>query len=196
MAGIPEKFVLYAGTSASVRRMLDEIVTPRGIRMRAFRSVEAGRVLLTQGGCDLIVVELNGDTPDELHSLVELKHEYPQTPVLVLVDHGDILTAVRTIKAGAINCLEKPVETESLIPAVDEALEQANASPSATQLTPTEMTVLQHMLRGRTSRQIADVLCRSPRTIEVHRSHIMHKLGVSTMVDLVRTASAMGLFET
>ena len=60
-------------------------------------------------------------------------------------------------------------------------------------LTSMETTVLQHVLQGRTNRQIGQSLHRSPRTIEVHRSHIMRKLGASTIVDLVRAASARGL---
>ncbi|MDI6451629.1 LuxR C-terminal-related transcriptional regulator [Anaerobaca lacustris] len=78
---------------------------------------------------------------------------------------------------------------------MDEALDQINPWPSnaVMQLTPVATTVLQHILKGRTNRQIAEALRRSPRTIEVHRRHIMRKLGASTIVDLIRAASARGL---
>jgi DNA-binding NarL/FixJ family response regulator len=58
-----------------------------------------------------------------------------------------------------------------------------------------EKTVRQLILEGKTNSETARILHRSPRTIEVHRSHIMHKLGVSCMVDLIRKASAIGLFD-
>jgi DNA-binding NarL/FixJ family response regulator len=93
------------------------------------------------------------------------------------------------------DCLEKPVTIESLVPAVNElfGLIKARASDSKKALTSAEATVLRHVLQGRTNRQIGQSLHRSPRTIEVHRSHIMRKLGASTIVDLVRAASARGL---
>ncbi len=141
-----------------------------------------------------MVVELDGDGTPELQSISGMKQQYPNTPVLVIVERGDIPKAVQAMKAGAVNCLEKPIEMEQLSMAVDELLDQADprASHEAPPLTPTEITVLGHILEGKTSRQIAKTLCRSSRTIEIHRSHIMHKLRVSNMVDLVRAASGMG----
>jgi two-component system, LuxR family, response regulator FixJ len=115
--------------------------------------------------------------------------------VLVLVHHGDIRATVQAMKTGACDCLETPVESDRLKEIVERLLGSMDSRPPANPLTPMEITVLGHILEGKTSRQIADTLCRSPRTIEVHRSHIMHKLGVSTIVDLIKVVAGMGLLE-
>ena len=104
-------------------------------------------------------------------------------------------SAIQAIKAGADNCLEKPVDAEQLCSEIQALLDQAAPSPSCPvgTLTPMEKTVLHLILEGKTNHETAKVLHRSPRTIEVHRRHIMHKLGISNIVELVRKASTMGL---
>ncbi len=94
--------------------------------------------------------------------------------------------------------LKKPVETEPLISAMSELLDQIDtqSDDSAAPLTRMETRVLQYILQGRRNRQIAEALHRSPRTIEVHRRHIMRKLGAPTIVDLVRAAAMMHLDAT
>ncbi len=195
MTETPREFVFYAGTSAFICDTLHGIVNPRDFAVRALASEAECRDALGKVNCALLIVDLDGHSPAEVRSLVGLRMEHPQTPVIVLVDHGNIPVAVEAIKGGASNCLEKPIDVRQLTSAIDELLDRADprTDQSNPPLTPTEITVLGHILEGKTSRQIARVLCRSPRTIEVHRSHIMHKLGVSTMVDLIRAASAMGL---
>lgn len=195
MTGTSERLVLYAGKSPPIRNVMKNILASRGVGMREFSSVDECRESLAKENRNLlVVVELNGDGARGLQLLAEMKQECPQISVLALVEHGDIPTAVQAMKGGAANCLEKPIETERLTGAIDELFDHADAITGYPHppLTPMEITVLRHILEGKTSREIADTLHRSPRTIEVHRSHIMHKLGVSTMVDLIRTASALG----
>ena len=155
-----------------------------------------GRLVHEKG--TLLVMELNGDTAAALHSMAEVKQRHPQVPVLAIVDRGDIPTTVQAMRAGAANCLEKPVETEPLFSAMSELLDQIDtqSDDSAAPLTRMETTVLQYILQGRPNRQIAEALHRSPRTIEVHRRHIMRKLGASTIVDLVKAAAMMHLDAT
>ena len=155
-----------------------------------------GRLVHEKG--TLLVMELNGDTAAALHSMAEVKQRHPQVRVLAIVDRGDIPTTVQAMRAGAANCLEKPVETEPLFSAMSELLDQIDtqSDDSAAPLTRMETTVLQYILQGRPNRQIAEALHRSPRTIEVHRRHIMRKLGASTIVDLVKAAAMMHLDAT
>ena len=194
MSETRRKSVFYAGTSASVREQLDDILVPQGIELRAFTSIDDCRESLVRDHYALLVVELNGDAPRGLQSLAELTNGHPHVPVLAIVDRGDIPTTIQAMRAGAANCLEKPVTLESLAPAMNELFDQMEArfDGSAVPLTAMETTVLQHILEGRTNRQIADALYRSPRTIEVHRRHIMCKLGASTIVDLVRAVGLKG----
>jgi len=186
--------VIFAGTSISVREMLDQMATQRGILMRVIRSMQDCHWGLVHEKGTLLVMELNGDTAAALHSMAEVKQRHPQVPVLAIVDPGDIPTTVQAMRAGAANCLEKPVETEPLTSAVSELLDQIDtqSDDSAASLTRMETTVLQYILQGRPNRQIAEALHRSPRTIEVHRRHIMRKLGALNVVDLMKAASTGG----
>ena len=187
--------VIFAGTSALARERLNEVAAQRGIQMRVLASVQDCSKILARKKVALLVAELDGNTDRELQLLAQLTHQHPQVSVLAIVERGDIPTTVQAIRAGAANCIEKPVAIEPLNAAVNELLNQIDARSSnyRASLTSMETTVLQHILQGKTNRQIGQSLHRSPRTIEVHRSRIMRKLGASTIVDLVRAASARGL---
>ena len=192
-----EKTVFFVGPLGSMGKVLSGALASRGIRMHGFRSAEECHKLLSEGNCDLLVVDLDGDASRSLDLLAELEQRCSRTLKLALVDHGDIPTAIQAIKAGATDCLEKPVERERLVRGIDDLLQQTaqDLHHAKSVLTPMETTVLHLILEGKTNHETAQALHRSPRTIEVHRRHIMQKLGVSNMVDLVRTASAMGLFD-
>lgn len=198
MIGTPQRHVCFVGNSVPARQMLSDILSSRGVTIRASKPPNNGAELGVHDDCAMLVVELDGDAPQGLQHVTALRQKCPYAPVLAIVDRGNIPLAVEAIRVGAAHCLEKPVNVEEMTAAIDELLSQIDlrATHAPIQLTPMEMTVLGHILEGRTSREIAKLLCRSPRTVEVHRSHIMHKLDVSTMVDLVKAASAMGLFET
>jgi two-component system response regulator FixJ len=128
--------------------------------------------------------------------LKETRRVAPEAPVIMLVNQGDIQTAVRAIKAGAADCLERPLETDSLLSAIDMALQKStNGGTRRSPLSETERQVLHLMLLGYTNAVIARTLSRSRRTVEVHRSHIMRKLDVEGMVDLVRKCARLGLLE-
>ncbi len=197
MAEARDKTVFFVGQLGSMDKALSDALARRGIQTRTFRSTDDFRNSLGEGNCDLLVVDLDGDTDQSLGLTAELGRTLRRIPAIALVDHGDIATAIRAIRAGADNCLEKPVDTQQLSAEIQTLLDQAVPSPpcSVETLTPMEKTVLQLILEGKTNSETARTLHRSPRTIEVHRSHIMAKLGVSGMVDLARVASVIGLFD-
>jgi two-component system, LuxR family, response regulator TtrR len=101
---------------------------------------------------------------------------------------------VRAIRAGATDCLEKPVDTGRFLRAVGSLLRATDAAPPGAEplLTKTEATVLRLVLQGETSQEIAETLHRSRRTIEVHRRNIMRKLQVSDLADMVKKAARQG----
>jgi DNA-binding NarL/FixJ family response regulator len=145
--------------------------------------------------CGLLIVCL-GDEPDSgCELIVQAKATYPAIPILAMVRPGDVSLAVGAMKAGAADCLETSVEAATVRSAILGLLERYDAADRSTDLglTQTESLVLDHILEGRTSRQIADMLHRSTRTVEVHRQAIMHKLGASNRVDLFKRASLLGL---
>lgn len=127
-------------------------------------------------------------------------------PVIVLTGHGDVSLAVRAIKAGAIEFLEKPFERSALLTAIEEALalaargERSHAASADAvvrlgALTPREREVLDGMVLGRPNKLIAYNLDIATRTVEVHRANLMEKLGCRSLSDVLRIAFAAGLGE-
>ncbi|CAG4883889.1 Transcriptional regulatory protein TdiR [Georgfuchsia toluolica] len=117
-------------------------------------------------------------------------------PVLFLSAHGDVPAAVNAMQLGAIDFLQKPFNSQEFLNSVNRAITLARETyaqqlrESATQklltrLSEREKDVLQHVLRGQTSKQIAKLLGISPKTVDVHRANIMRKLDVTTYPDLV-----------
>jgi two-component system response regulator FixJ len=127
-------------------------------------------------------------------------------PVIMLTGHGDVTLAVRAIKAGAVEFLEKPFERLALMAAIDAALDrnartgrqQIETSEAVVQLaslTARERDVLDGMVLGRPNKLIAFDLTIATRTVEVHRANLMEKLGARSLSDVLRIAFAAGLGE-
>ena len=125
-------------------------------------------------------------------------------PVVFVTGKGDIPTSVRAMKAGAIDFLTKPVKDKDLFEAVSsaEALdaesrrlhsELETMQAKVRTLTPREREVLTHVVAGRLNKQIAGDLGTVEKTIKVHRSRMMEKLGIRMVADLVRMAEKLNL---
>lgn len=153
---------------------------------------------LAERPCDLFIVDLDGCEVEGLHALAQVRRMAPWISSLAIVERAAVRCAIRAMKVGANDCLEKPVQQERLAVAIERHLSRAKASGGRSRkaLTQTEIQVLQLILAGRTSRDIAVELHRSKRTIDVHRKNIMHKLEASSPVDLVRRAMGMGFSQS
>ncbi|MDB5736687.1 MAG: fixJ [Sphingomonas bacterium] len=125
-------------------------------------------------------------------------------PVVVLTGHGDVTLAVRAIKAGAVDFLEKPFEKIALLAAIEDAFQrledagrvQVDAGEAAVRLaalTPRERDVLEGLVRGQPNKITAYELGISTRTVEVHRANLMQKLKVRSLSDVLRLSFAAGL---
>jgi two-component system response regulator FixJ len=179
--------LVFADGDERTAETLASVLGDEGIRVT--RPLELDECLdLLARHCWECLVLAGGETRAMFDALSQCRRIYPEVPVLVLVRHGDIETAVRAMKAGAADCVEMPVETARLLSVVTDLCCQAVREPPAyrAQLTRMERTVLGHILEGHTNREIADAICRSPRTIEVHRRHIMKKLGATNLVELLK----------
>jgi two-component system, LuxR family, response regulator FixJ len=126
---------------------------------------------------------------------------------VVLTGEGNVDLAVRAMKAGALDFIEKPYEAETLLKTVDAAFarnEQASAAASTTDsartkidlLSPRERDVLMGLIEGRSNKVIAYDLDISPRTVEIYRANLMTKLGVRSLPEALRIAFAAGLVPT
>lgn len=145
--------------------------------------------------CDLIITDVRMPGRDGMELLTEVKRLFPWLPVIVMTSYGDIPLAVKALKTGAADFVEKPLEWERFLVLVDSTLQQNDLSNflKGKSLTKTEKIVLRMILHGHTNKEIAHIMGRSIRTIEVHRSHIMRKLGVDNVVELVKRSTAMDL---
>ncbi len=121
--------------------------------------------------------------------------------VIVLTGHGDVATAVKAMKAGAADFLEKPYQPMALIEAVRRALHRAaeaaplpeDARELIGRLTPREHEVLVGLTAGGSNKSIARDLNVSPRTVEMHRANMMERLGARSLSDALRIAHDAGL---
>ena len=125
-------------------------------------------------------------------------------PIIMLTGHGEIALAVRAMKAGAIDFIEKPFEKSVLLAAIEQAFNRldgtgrhrqdaVDAGVQLAALTPRERNVLEGLVQGLPNKTIAYDLGISPRTVEVHRSNLMHKLGAGSLSEVLRIAFAAGL---
>ena len=130
--------------------------------------------------CDVKMAELNG-----LDLLRLVRKVRPELPVIVLTAYADVSMTVQAMKDGAVDLLEKPLERGSFLDAIEKALAKQEL-PASEPLTRAERRVLQFVVEGKSNRLIARILHRSVRTVEDHRSHLMQKLGVTNIVELIK----------
>ena len=155
-----------------------------------------------QDGCILLDVRMPG--MDGLAVQNALNQRGNNMPVIILTGHGDVPVAVEAMKGGALEFLEKPYEKQALIGAIENAfssLDSQNADDrrsreakaKLTSLTPREMEVLQCLVDGQTNKGIAQTLSISPRTVEIHRAHMMEKLQADSLSNALRLAFLAGI---
>lgn len=153
-------------------------------------------------GCALLDVRM--PKMDGLEVQARLRGLRPDLPVVIITGHGDVPMAVRAMKAGAVDFVEKPFAESMLLECVERALSMAERSEQADafgeaarasvdKLTPREHDVLEQLVIGRPNKVIAYELGISPRTIEIHRARIMEKMEAESLSHLVRLALAAGV---
>ncbi len=150
-------------------------------------------------GCILLDIRMPG--MDGLEVQEALKGKGVTLPVIIMTGHGDVSLAVRAMKAGAIDFIEKPFEKAVLLSAIEQAmgrLKQSatslkDADEAATRLqllTAREREVLDGLAKGLPNKSIAYDLGISPRTVEIHRANLMAKLEVKSLSEALRIAFA------
>jgi FixJ family two-component response regulator len=189
------KNIFYADGDMKSTEAVRAILRQTGASVTQFKGIRDCLASISRGNCHLLISNAPQPAVEGIELLAKTTRIAPWLPVIVLVDRGQIRTAVRVIKAGAIDCIERPPQPHRLRSAIDAVLRRPTPDPKRRPLTEVETSVLQHILRGHTNRQIAAILRRSQRTVEVHRSDIMRKLRVNGPVDLMRKAAAIGLIE-
>jgi two-component system response regulator FixJ len=149
-------------------------------------------------GC--VVMEARLPDVDGLQAQEALTRRRPDLPVILISRNGNIPLAVAALKHGAVDFLAKPFDPDALIISIRLALGSHRNLPEIQalreklrQLTPREREVLDRLVAGETSKEIARSFRGSPRTVEVHRSRVLAKLGARNVADAVRIAASAGL---
>jgi two-component system response regulator FixJ len=156
---------------------------------------------LARPGC--MVVDIRMPDMDGLELQSELTRRRIRLPVIIITGHGDVPLAVRAMKAGAVDFLEKPFDEAHLLASIRRAFAAGAAiqhdaraaeiaSARMAQLTDREREVLALVVSGRANKEIARELNISPRTIEIHRAHVMEKMEAGSLAELVRLTLRVG----
>jgi FixJ family two-component response regulator len=175
----------------AVRNALKLLLRTADLEVEAFASADEflGSADLAQRCCVLLDIRMPGMTGTALHE--ELLRRNVRVPVIFITGHGDIPMAVDAMRKGAFDFIEKPFDDERLLSQVLAALESSEPERVETPaldglLSTRQREVLQRVLDGKPSRQIAEELAISVKTVEFHRARIMQKLGVKTAAELFR----------
>jgi len=203
----PNPTVFVVDDDAPVQKAVSRLLRSAGFAVAVFASP---REFLAQydprmPGClglDLAMPGFNG-----LQLQTTLGEKGCTLPIIFLTGHGDVSKSVQAMKRGAFDFLIKPVNAKSLLPAIHAAIEKdavtrrehAKLSEICARLdtlTTRERKVLEHVVAGKLNRQIASELGVTEATIKVHRAHVMAKMKVEAIADLVRLAELCGIRES
>jgi FixJ family two-component response regulator len=188
--------VFVVDDDASVRDSLSLLLSLRGYATATFASAEdfLAAVQPQWRGCVVLDIRMPGMSGLELQRC--LADAGLTLPVIVITAHGDVAAARQAFLADAVDFIEKPFDGDQLLQAIETALAGVRAvtvaqQPSARQtykdvLSPRECEVMALMVKGLHNRRIAEALHISHRTVEVHKARVMEKLGVKSVIELVR----------
>lgn len=187
----------------AIRHSASFMLRHAGFRVKTYPDGVAflDQVEEAEKGCILLDVQM--PKMDGLEVQEVLNQRGVAMPVIVLTGHGDVAVAVRAMKAGAVDFVEKPYAKQTLVDALTRAFERIEARRKEEvladearglieHLTAREKEVLLGLVDGQTNKEIAISLDISPRTVEIHRANVMEKMGASNLSTVLRIAFAAG----
>ncbi len=199
----PTPTVFVVDDDQAMRSSLKWLIESIGMQVKTYGSADEflssyfpGRV-----GCLLLDVRMPGMSGLELQA--HLVREDSRLPVIIITGHGDVSMAVKAMKSGAVDFIEKPFHDEELLTSIRNALEfdekrrvlqsrRAEIAVRFAELTPREHEVMEMVTEGRANKEIATVLGVSAKTVEAHRARVMDKMDASSLAELVRMALITG----
>ena len=201
-----DRIVYIVDDDDAIRRSAGFMLKTSGYKVEAFASGVAflKEVRHVEAGCILLDVRM--PDMDGLQVQKELRARGIDLPVIIMTGHGDVTVAVGAMKAGAVDFIEKPFEKAVLLAALDDgfgriaqsgrrAERAVEAGVRLEALTARERDVLRGLVDGLPNKTIGYDLGISPRTVEIHRAHLMTKLGVRSLSEALRIAFAAGWAE-
>jgi RNA polymerase sigma factor (sigma-70 family) len=194
--------VFVVDDDQAMRNSLKWLIESVGVQVESFSSADEFLAQYQPGraGCLVLDVRMPGMSGLDLQEY--LVENNIQIPVVIITGHGDVPMAVRAMKSGAIDFIEKPFNDEVLLDAIRRAIayeEQQRSQYSEhlaiqerlSHLTPREHEVMQMVTDGKSNKEIANALGVSAKTIEAHRARVMEKMQARSLAELVRMVLAV-----
>ena len=189
--------VFIVDDDAGVRKSIGELLISVGLAVETFQSAQSFLDAFDTARPGCLVLDVRMARMSGLALEAKLAEMGADIPIVFISGHGDISMAVNAIKRGAVDFVPKPYQEQQLLDAVNEALRRdalrraapLDASGFAQRLqmlSPREHEVLDLALKGHSSKAIARELGISHRTVELHRSHLLEKLEVASITELMR----------
>lgn len=188
----------------AVRDSLRWLLESVGHKVETFASAQEflDRIDASCSGCLLLDVRMPGMSGIELQSILRERGYY--MPIIIITGHGDVPLAVRAMKAGALEFIEKPFNDQLLLDKVQGCLAHAQSERDDQQaksdfirrlerLTRREREVLEAVIRGNPNKIVADQLGISVKTVEIHRSRVMEKMSAGSLAELVTLCIKAGI---
>lgn len=198
--------VFVVDDDPSVRAALEDLLASVGLRAESFGSAEefAASISVTPAGWGCVLLDIRMPGFNGLDFQRQMLGLGCHLPVIIVTGHGDVPLAVRAMKQGASDFLPKPFRDQDLLQAVERAIEQDRASRQHEavvaelrarwlSLTPGERDVLDGVVRGLLSKQIARELHVTDITVRVRRGRVMRKMQANSVADLVRFAEHLAI---
>ena len=195
----PNPTLYIVDDDQAVRDGLKALLGARGFALETFDSAESFLAAMDRNvtGCAILDIRMPGMNGLELQR--ELKRRAIALPVIIITGHGDVALAVTALKAGAIDFLEKPFDSDALLASIEDALRRGAATLTAAfdreavaarvaQLTAREREVMDLVVAGHPNKVIANRLGITVRTVEIHRAKVMDKVQARNLSELVRIA--------
>ncbi|CAM3581435.1 response regulator transcription factor [Halomonas lysinitropha] len=206
MSEPPSSCIAIVDDDQALRDSLTWLLGSVGLTTCAYADGEAF-LAADASGHDAILLEVRMPGLSGLQVQQRLIERGDETPVIFMTGHGNVPMAVSALKSGAFDFIEKPFNPQQLIDSVQQALTEHQRRRQAKQrlgelqaryaaLRPKEQRILVHVAEGMTSRQIAEHLDISAKTVEIYRLRAMKALGAGNLAELVRLCVALGLVET
>ena len=181
----------------AIRDSLSLSLSLRGYHIAQFASAEDFLQSFDTAWSGCVIADIRMPGLSGLQMQAALTQRGSQLPVIIITGHGDVMSARAAFRGHAIDFLEKPFEDEQLISAIETAFEHelgrlnqqagcARRAAMLSSLSPREREVMKHLVRGLHAKEIGEQLGISHRTVEVHKAHIMEKMGVRSVIDIVR----------
>jgi RNA polymerase sigma factor (sigma-70 family) len=197
MGSVPDQTVFIVDDDASVRDALGLLLGLRGYRTALFACAEDFLKARQAGWCGCVLLDIRMPGMDGIALQQRLAELGDSLPVIIITGHGDVDLARQAFRARAVDFLEKPLDEQKLVAAIQEAFsrqaqaletkdERQRVAEAMRRLTQREQEVMKLVIAGRRNTEISAELAISVRTVEAHKSNLMAKLGVDNIPDLMR----------